>query len=142
MPNQQSAPKPELLFVYGSLLRGIKAPAHAILAAGADFTGRASLAGRLYEINGYPGAVPADNSSERVHGEVYALHDPATILRKLDDYEGCGPNDPQPHEFIRRRIKIRHSNGTTLIAWVYWYNQPLEGLIRIHSGDYPTFQPD
>ena len=61
-----------------------------------------------------------------VHGEVYRLTDPASVLAIFDDYEG-------PH-FTRLRIPV----STGEFAWIYRYNLQPPDSCRIPSGDFRT----
>lgn len=126
----------ELLFVYGTLRRGAKHPLHAVLAENAEFVGMGTFQGRLYDVGGYPGAVPSENGTDVVKGEVYALRDPQRVLRVLDRYEGCASDDPHPTEFRRVQAPITLENGRQVMAWIYLYNWPTQGLTPIPSGDY------
>ena len=100
----------------------------------ADFLGEAQCAGRLYLVRHYPGLVDSDDPTERVHGQLYRLHHPRTLLAKLDDYEGCGPEDPPPPEFMRATRPVTAADGTVREALVYLYNWPHTGLPRIADG--------
>ncbi len=73
--------------------------------------------------------VVADDPGDRVRGEVYRLHRPIQTLRKLDAYEG-----PE----YTRGIRTVYPTGaaTSARAWVYLYNQPIDRLRRIRSGDF------
>jgi gamma-glutamylcyclotransferase (GGCT)/AIG2-like uncharacterized protein YtfP len=71
-----------------------------------------------------------------VHGEVYALDDPSGTLAHLDGYEGCGPNDPEPHEFERVEMEVVSGSSGREFAWVYVYKGPTADKQEILSGDY------
>src|SRR5688572_11628902 len=94
------------LFVYGSLRADSGHAMHRVLAAGATFVGKGSVAGELYHLGWHPGAVLAQSDGHRVRGELYRLHDGGQMLAVLDDYEGCGPADPQPHRFLRAETEV------------------------------------
>jgi len=47
----------DLLFVYGTLMRGCAHPMARLLSANADFIGEATCRGRLYLVKHYPGLV-------------------------------------------------------------------------------------
>ena len=141
----------EYLFVYGTLRGGVGHPMHKLLSAGADAAGSATYAGRLFDLGRYPGAVPGPHSAGadygwRVIGEVYRLRDPATVLEALDEYEGCAPSSPQPHEYQRVLQPVRLAGNPedkggspehrAVQAWVYLYIAPLSGARQIESGDY------
>jgi gamma-glutamylcyclotransferase (GGCT)/AIG2-like uncharacterized protein YtfP len=126
----------DLLFVYGTLRRDTRSEMFRLLEKYADFVSEGSYQGRLYRVVDYPGAVPSDDASERVKGEVYALTEPEVVLKKLDRYEECGPGFVEPREYFRCREEIMLSDNTTLHAWVYIYNRPVDHLERIPSGDF------
>lgn len=123
----------ERLFVYGTLKRDSRHPFAAQLAAKASYLGQARYNGRLYRVAHYPGAVASSLSGEWVQGDVYTLQDP-DLLKALDRYEGCGPDDPKPTQYLRLLQTVTLSDGAAVEAWVYVYNRPVERLERIMSG--------
>ena len=123
------------LFVYGTLMRRFGHPMHEALARCADFIGEASVQGRLYDLGRYPGLVLSYTPADTVVGELYRLRAP-DVLRVLDDYEGCAPGDPEPHEYVRRRVVVSDADGGAIEAWTYVYNRPVEQQARIASGRY------
>jgi gamma-glutamylcyclotransferase (GGCT)/AIG2-like uncharacterized protein YtfP len=114
----------ETVFVYGTLRRG--GSNHHRL-HGAEFIAMATLRGRLYRIDWYPGLV-ADGNSGEVTGEIH--HVPASLLAALDDYEGP--------EYRRVRMAVRPSQGTVpeCHAWVWLWNGPVDETRRIANGDW------
>ena len=146
------------LFVYGTLRQGAGHPMHRLLSAGAEpaaeAMGRATYAGRLFDLGRYPGAVPDPTGNWQVTGELYRLRQPESVLEALDQYEGCAPHSPQPHEYRRAMQTVRlanlpkgeatHQQDEAVQAWVYIYNAPLDFLLdtlrsgarQIESGDY------
>ena len=96
--------------------------------------GEGNCCGQLYQIKHYPGLVASSDSSDRVFGELFHLHETTALLAKLDDYEGCGPSAPQPTLYIRVVMPITHADRSSVDAWVYLYNRPVTGLKRILSG--------
>lgn len=116
------------LFVYGTLRRECRHSRYGLLGTKAAFVARARMRGRLVDLGEYPGLVSARNSDDWVRGEVYALHDPARTLARLDAYEGSA--------FRRTCAEAVQDCGRKIRAWVYVY----EGTIRrgrmIASGDY------
>jgi len=131
----------EYLFVYGTLRRGSASDMYRLLARNADYIGDACYQGRLYRIEDYPGVVASKHPAEQVKGEVYALWEPAKILSMLDDYEGCGPGYNEPTEYFRARQEVVLDDGRKLMAWVYIYQHPADGLEHIASGDYLPDKP-
>jgi len=121
-------PATDLLFVYGTLMRGF--PLHHVLATGAEWVGAGSIAGRLVDLGQYPAAVP--DGAGRAQGEVYRVACP-DLWRVLDYAEG-----PQ---YDRRETAVRLADGRTASAFVYWYRGPLDRGVPIVSGDYRAHAP-
>jgi len=126
----------DYLFVYGTLRKDISNQMSLILAQHADFVGEGTFRGKLYDLGDYPGAVPSNEASDLVKGDVYALPNQKHVLRILDEYEGCGPDEFHPTEFRRERYSVDLNNGKTVDAWIYIYNRSTDGLEAIPSGDY------
>jgi gamma-glutamylcyclotransferase (GGCT)/AIG2-like uncharacterized protein YtfP len=124
----------DLLFVYGTLMRGFDHPMAKLLEQNAEFLGAAQAAGRLFLVRHYPGLVDCDDPTDRVYGQLFRLRGPSGLLAKLDDYEGCGEGAAPPHEFIRATRPVTGADGTEHQAFVYLYNWPLDGLPRIADG--------
>lgn len=124
------------LFVYGTLRSEGNHPLGAELRAGAKCLGRGHTPGRLYDFGEYPGLLAPVTTGDWVTGEIYELSDPDAILARLDHYEGCGPNDPEPHLFVRRLSYALGTRGDPMNVWVYLYNGDPGSAARIASGDY------
>jgi gamma-glutamylcyclotransferase (GGCT)/AIG2-like uncharacterized protein YtfP len=125
-----------LLFVYGTLMRGFDHPMARLLAANADCLGEAQCRGRLYLVKHYPGLVLSDDAADVVHGEVYRLRAPEALLREFDMYEACGEGFAPPTEYLRQTLPVAVANGEEAWtqAWTYVYNWPVAHLPRIVSG--------
>ena len=123
----------DLLFVYGTLMRGFDHPMAQLLSRSADFLGEAHCQGRLYLIKHYPGLVLSDDPADAVFGELYQLRQPEALLREFDMYEACGEGFAEPTEYIRQMLPVT-SDGQTTEVWSYVYNWPVSGLPRIASG--------
>ena len=126
----------DLLFVYGTLMRGYDHPMARLLSAHADFVSAATCRGRLYLIKHYPGLLLSDDTADIVHGDLYRLTQPEALLRELDMYEACGEGFAAPTEYLREITPITTDDGTTLDAWTYIYNWPVTSLLRIASGKF------
>ncbi len=124
------------LFVYGTLRSGVTNHFARLLAAQSELVGPARVEGRLYRFGHYPGAIPCGGSGDWVVGELYRLQHPAATLAVLDRYEGCGPDDLPPYEFIRLQVPAILASGEALSAWFYAYNRPVTEDCRIPSGDF------
>src|SRR5437870_8556689 len=100
-----------------------------LLARGATFLGKGSVAGRLLNLGRYPGLVAG---AGRVRGEIYRLDDPE-LLPVLDREEG--------YNFERRRAIVTLANGRRARAWVYRYRGPQNRAVPIPDGDYRRVHP-
>jgi gamma-glutamylcyclotransferase (GGCT)/AIG2-like uncharacterized protein YtfP len=121
------------LFVYGTLMRGFENPFAARLRAGSTFVGAGAFPGRLYRVSWYPGAVYTPGQSERVHGEVYQLHDFATLIVALDEYEDVLP-EATLSLYLRRVVPVTLEDGRELACWTYLYNRSLAKATLIPDG--------
>ena len=130
---------PNTLFVYGTLLQATNGAIHPLLAGQAGFLGAGSIAGKLFLVQDYPGAVAIADGQSRVFGEVYQLLSPEKLLPALDAYEECAPNFPAPHEYQRLCAPVLMNTGQSLNAWVYLYNLATSQLQLISSGDYRSY---
>jgi gamma-glutamylcyclotransferase (GGCT)/AIG2-like uncharacterized protein YtfP len=122
------------LFVYGTLMRGFDHPMARLLAANAEFLGKAQCLGRLYLVRHYPGLLFSNDPADIVHGELYRLHEPDALLREFDMYEACGEGFEQPTEYVRQMLTVTLGDGTAREAWTYVYNWPVSELPLITSG--------
>lgn len=100
------------LFAYGTLRRSHAAIHHRVVGS-AQFLGRGSIAGRLFDLGRYPGVHRAGHDSWRVSGELYELmdSDPESRLLSIDRYEGP--------EFVRARVLVELEGGDRRLAWAY-----------------------
>ena len=95
----------ELVFVYGSLKRGM---ANHRQLAGATFAGTAVLQGlALFDLGPFPMAVASSEPSNRLWGELYRVNGPH--LAALDRFEGA----PR----LYQRLRWRLADGQPV--WVY-----------------------
>ncbi len=124
----------DLLFVYGTLMRGFDHPMAQLLSRSADFVGEARCRGRLHLIKHYPGLVLSDDPVDLVFGELYRPRQPEALLREFDMYEACGEGFAEPTEYIRQMRPVTLADEAVSEAWTYIYNWPVTGLPRIASG--------
>jgi gamma-glutamylcyclotransferase (GGCT)/AIG2-like uncharacterized protein YtfP len=122
------------LFVYGTLREGAPNDMSHMLAPVAALVGPARVRGRLLDLGRYPGMVPG--AEGWVRGEVHRLSGGQATLDRLDAYEGCGPDDPKPHEFERIEAEAVLDAGERARVWVYVYRGSARGRAEIASGDY------
>lgn len=125
----------DYIFVYGTLRRDLADGMHRLLAGRCEFLSYGFMQGRLYEVNGYPGAVESENEEERVFGEIYRVTD-SGLLSMLDEYEECSDSFTEPREYVRKKVPVAVAGGRVVSAWVYVYNHETGGLGRIESGDF------
>ncbi len=120
------------LFVYGTLRPGFDGPMARRLRVEAEHLGTVRTAGSLVMVADYPGFVPG--GAGNVIGDLFALHDPAT-LDWLDAYEECAAHQPPPHEYRREIVWVTGRDGP-VEAWTYVYAFPADGLGLIAGGDF------
>jgi gamma-glutamylcyclotransferase (GGCT)/AIG2-like uncharacterized protein YtfP len=128
------------LFVYGSLLSTIGHPSGERLRREARLLGAASMPGQLYRVGWYPGLVEAAGDS-CVHGELYALADPAGSLAWLDDYESIVPGKEADNEYVRAERAVQLVSGERLTAWVYLYQWDITGRQLVADGRWVAAAP-
>ena len=129
---------PSQLFVYGTLMAAalgaaMGGPQRDRLGRESRNLGAATIAGRLYDFGRYPGLVACGDASERVHGEIVQLADPAASFAWLDAYEDIVPGRVG-NMYERVQVAATFSSGAQLDAWVYVYLGPLDDRPPIASG--------
>ena len=103
-----SGSRENLVFVYGTLMRGERA--HSFL-SGAEYVGEYRLMGyAMYDLGWYPGIVP--DPGRTVYGEIYCVHE--KMLRDMDRYEGEG-------SLYHRTEVIAENDTETVETFVYVY---------------------
>ncbi len=125
----------DYLFVYGSLRRGSSHPMQLLLANHSRYCGHARFQGKLYDLEGYPGAISSDDPQDRVQGDLLQITS-HQLLEQLDSYEGVGSGFTQPNEYLRQVVRIASASAGNLKAWIYLYNRTVAKQRQIHSGDY------
>ena len=107
------------VFVYGTLLKG--EANHNYYLCGSTCIGKATISGyEMYDIGAFPGIVPGEGT---IPGELYAVDD--ETMENLDYLEGEGSL------YIRESVPVTMSTGETTNAWIYVYNDSVEGLEKI-----------
>ena len=125
---------PPYLFVYGTLMQSYDHPMARLLSEQAERLGEGSCCGQLFRIKHYPGLIESNDPRDRVFGELFRLRETGSLIAKLDEYEGCGPDAPQPTLYIRAVRPIAQAGQADVDSWVYLYNRPVTGRERIVSG--------
>jgi gamma-glutamylcyclotransferase (GGCT)/AIG2-like uncharacterized protein YtfP len=110
------------LFAYGTLRPGCVPAGIPHVAAKLRVVGEGFVHGVLYDLGGYPGAVPDPKTTGKIAGTVLELPEDANVLRKLDAYEEFDPEAPAASEFVRVRQSVEMSEGGAMECWFYRYN--------------------
>ena len=118
----------DLLFVYGTLMRGFRL--HGLLEGRAEYLGDGEVPGVLFDLGSYPAALRGEG--RRIHGEVYRLPVP-DLWARLDSAEGS--------QYHRGEVGVRMHSGEQVTAAIYWYVGPLGGAVPIPGGDYRAHPP-
>jgi gamma-glutamylcyclotransferase (GGCT)/AIG2-like uncharacterized protein YtfP len=128
------------LFVYGSLRKGFYNEAYKYIADHFKFLGEGRVKGRLY----YNGSIPVAKPTDENHylmGELYELNyeeDYTWVFSQLDDYEGINVMPGETPAYRRSAVEVE-LNNCTLMSWIYWYNDSIEGMEPVSSGDLIQF---
>lgn len=127
------------LFVYGTLLSDSKHPMADFLSSNGSLVMSGYFKGKLFEVDGYPGAIYTGLDKERVFGQIIRLRNEEQMLNTLDRYEEIGADFPVPHEYVRKCVQVVGHSGELFHCWVYLYNWPKKHLQGIASGDYRQY---
>lgn len=117
------------VFVYGTLRSG---GSNHFRMAGAKFTMTASVRGRLYGIDWFPGLI-LDASGGEIVGEVYEVE--AVSLDSLDAFEG-----PQ-YRRVMADLCTNANEPSAQSAWLWEWLGPVDESRRILTGDWFSYQP-
>jgi gamma-glutamylcyclotransferase (GGCT)/AIG2-like uncharacterized protein YtfP len=128
-----------LLFIYGTLLPAFDNPMSKWLQRNSEPISEGYMAGLLYKVSDYPGAVYIHNGVTKVFGLILKMEDSKEVLTQLDIYENVNIENPQHGEYIRRLVMINGLDGLRRKCWVYLFNNDVINLEIIKSGDYFTF---
>lgn len=124
------------LFVYGSLRRGFQHPVFDYIKNHFTFVSNGKVNGRLYDLGTYPAAIPFNDGNGLI-GELFVANSEEDFdwaISQLDDYEGLNPEADETPLYRREKVEVLY-NGNTTIAWIYWYNNSVDGKPVIESGD-------
>lgn len=118
---------PEYVFLYGTLLSGLPAPAQRPdLRGRLVWVGARAVHGRLCDAGAYPALVAG---TDLVQGELWRLCD-AGALALLDDWEEYRPGRPADSLYVRTTIHTTRGER----AWCYRWNGPRDlPVITSHS---------
>jgi len=127
------------IFTYGTLMSSASgemgAAERALLNAFGACVGPTSIRGNMFDAGACPGVVLASGRGDMVEGELWRIPvDMPDILEALDRYEGCAPHCPTPYPYGRHRIRVRCAGVGRVTAWIYLWERPTAGLVRITDG--------
>ena len=124
------------IFVYGSLRSGFRNPAYEYLTRYFKYSGEALVKGKFFDAGSHPVALPT-NDEHFILGELYNMNSEEEFswaFTQLDDYEGLNVEVGETPLYKRDLVEV-YQNGETQIAWIYWYNQSVDGMPEIETGD-------
>ncbi|MEO6489046.1 MAG: gamma-glutamylcyclotransferase family protein [Ferruginibacter sp.] len=124
------------LFVYGSLRSGFRNPAYQYLTNYFRLLGEAVVKGKFYDKGQYPVAIPTKEELF-INGELYVLNNPEEFtwaIEQLDDYEGLNVEAGEIPMYKREVVTV-YQQGAPSEAWIYWFNNSVEGMKEITTGD-------
>ena len=125
------------LFVYGSLRSGFQHPAYQYLSDFFRPLGDGLVKGRFYDKGEYPVALPTTEEAFLI-GELYEANNPESFhwaIAQLDDYEGLNVMPGETPLYRREIVEILHNGSSRQTAWIYWYNDSIESLPAVETGD-------
>ncbi len=128
----------ENLFVYGTLKWEMMDGVMPQLMPYLTFVANRYVKGKLFDVDDYPGAVPATSFQYKITGQVLQIKAGCEkeILRLLDEYEGYNETDITGSLFRREKTTVYSSETENEEAWIYWFNKSTSGLTEIVSGFY------
>ena len=124
---------PIYLFTYGTLMQGFDNPFATQLHENSIYEGKGHFPGMLYLISWYPGAIYDANAGSNVHGDIFRLSSPETLIPQLDEYEDVF-EDEKSSLYLRKSIAVTTESSMSINCWVYLYNQSVAGLEHISDG--------
>nr|WP_277348901.1 gamma-glutamylcyclotransferase family protein [Sneathiella limimaris] len=126
------------MFVYGTLRRDFPGPMIKEVRRYCQFVETGTVRGKLYDLGSYPGFVDVKKDAIDIVGDIMELKSP-DALAVFDEYEECGPSDPKPWPYVRKRLPVLGAGGKKRSAWVYLYTRSTVGFTEINSGDFLTY---
>lgn len=131
------------LFAYGTILDNPPDPQ--VQAAITRYTEKiddAFVPGRLYDLGGYPGAVPLltgkEQQSHWINGQILEIIDSRRVFQVLDAYEDADPNRPKAGTYRRESVDVIPKNAPQeqMRCYIYWVNKVPPYAPRIEGGDW------
>jgi gamma-glutamylcyclotransferase (GGCT)/AIG2-like uncharacterized protein YtfP len=123
----------EPIAFYGSLRRSFGVQQRLGIHSRLRYLRPCLLRGRLYDLGAYPALLPGDGL---VRAELYEpLYD--RLIGFLDEFEGYDPQRPKQSQYLRRLVELIEPR---VAAWVYLYNQSVEGRPLIDAGCWESYR--
>jgi gamma-glutamylcyclotransferase (GGCT)/AIG2-like uncharacterized protein YtfP len=125
----------DLFVFYGLLKQGAAgAPSSLDLAGAGTFGAPCRVRGRMFDLGGFPGVVVGD---VLCHGLRWRVRN-AGIVPEMDAFEDV-TDDPATSHYRRGQVPLLDDAGvvTGETAWIYWYNQSVDGYPTIADGNWP-----
>jgi gamma-glutamylcyclotransferase (GGCT)/AIG2-like uncharacterized protein YtfP len=126
------SPTREYIAVYGSLMTGMGGREELGIDDQLRYISPCEIGGCLFDLGDYPGL---RLGSGIVQAELYEIGDDP-VLRRLDAYEHCDPDDPKGSLYIRKLVRLARPDCD---AWLYEYNRGVSGKPSIPSGDWKSY---
>ncbi len=130
------------LFVYSSLRRAFHQEKYAYITKYFDVICKGKVKGKISDLEAELVATPAADDSY-IHGELFRLKnedDFSFVFGQLDDYEGLDIEEGEEQLYRREIAKVQKEDGTTIDAWIYWYNGDVIGNPIVDSGDILSYK--
>lgn len=130
----------DYIFVYGTLrpkarrLRKEAERAMRLLERRGQYVGPARAKGKLYRVSWYPGVRESSAAADVVVGDVFRV--PNDVIARLDAYEDASTDPDADTDYVRRRKRVRLSDGRQVLAWTYVYKRAVDPKSRIPHGDF------
>ena len=125
----------DLFVFYGLLKLGAAGqPEDLPLSTAGAFGETCRFRGRMVDLGGFPGITEGDTLC---HGIRWKIGDPA-IMPAMDAFEDV-TDDPETSLYLRTQIPLLDDAGneTGEMAWIYWYNRPVDGFPPVADGNWP-----
>lgn len=120
-------------FVYGTLMQNIDSQMARFLSANGRLLGTGKMKGYLYDVGFYPAALHLPDTDSVVVGHIFELQNEDATFKILDEYEGAA--------YQREKVRIT-SELEEYECWVYLYQDAVDDLVLIASGNYIEYLSD